>query len=118
MSVHTKKCHIKGEVIKLRSEDGRVFEVPQKEIVRLERYLITPVSSDEAFSDLNEKYSNAGAILKALRLRENMNQTTFGKLFGIVQGDLSKMENGSLQLGRERARKIADHFGIDYRILM
>lgn len=43
--------------------------------------------------NLDEKYSQAGALLRGTRHREGLSQAVFAKKLGITQGDLSKMEN-------------------------
>jgi len=79
---------------------------------------LVKLSAKEAFQDLNDKYSSGGAYLRGLRAREGLTQVAFAKIFGITQGDLSKMENGKLEIGKKRAKQISDKFGFNYQRLL
>jgi len=75
------------------------------------------VSAAEVFRDLDEKYGKAGAVLKGARLRESFTQKELAEKIRIEQADLSKMENGKLSIGRERAKRLAQVLKSDYRTL-
>jgi len=76
------------------------------------------VSADDVFRDLDEKYGKSGAVLKGARLRLELTQKNLAEKTGIEQADLSKMENGKISIGRERAKRIAKVLNVDYRILL
>lgn len=65
---------------------------------------------EEAFAEVNAKYEKAGALLKAVRLREGLNQKDFAALIKIAQGELSKMESGKRPVGKVLAARIAKKF--------
>ncbi len=115
----------------LLSEKGELLRVPHALIEEYRSYIVTDrasvekakvkfqeiltVSSEQAFLGINEKYTKAGALLKAVRLREAMTQKEFSKVIGVTQGDLSKMEHGKRTIGKEIAGRLAKKFGVNYR---
>lgn len=68
------------------------------------------VTPEEAFADINAKYTKTGALLKAVRIREGLNQKDFAKLIDVTQGDLSKMEHGKRPIGKILINRIAKKF--------
>ena len=117
MSALTKNHHT-DDVAKI-SWHGGLYAVP---IEVIERYKITSddqyTSIDDLFSDLTQKSSEPGVLLKGLRYREGLSQIEFAKKLNINQTNLSAMENGKRTIGKEFAKRIADLFGLDYRIFL
>ncbi len=117
MSALTKKHHT-DDVAKI-SWHGGLYMVP---IEVMERYKVNPddnpISIDELFSDLTQKSGEPGVLLKGLRYREGLSQIEFSKKLNISQTNLSAMENGRRTIGKELAKRIADLFGVDYRIFL
>lgn len=117
MSALTKKHHI-DDVAKI-SWHGGLYAVP---IEVMERYKVTSndqyTSIDALFSDLTQKSGEPGVLLKGLRYREGLSQIEFAKKLNISQTNLSAMENGKRTIGKELAKRIADIFGLDYRIFL
>lgn len=117
MSALTKKHRI-DDVAKI-SWHGGLYVVP---IEVMERYKVKAdknyVSIDELFSDLTQKSGEPGVLLRGLRYREGLNQIEFAKKLNISQTNLSAMENGKRTIGKELAKRIADLFGLDYRIFL
>jgi DNA-binding transcriptional regulator YiaG len=106
------------------SEQGAVYRLPQtvlnKYVVHGEhtskkmKELVEDALQDEKtdpFSEINAKYTKMGALLKAVRLREGLNQNEFADLIGVTQGDLSKMEHGKRSIGKMLIARIAKQFG-------
>ena len=124
MSAHMRKHHTNTEHIRM-TYHSNVYEVPLRV---LEKYRIVKspskkeasdtINAEDFFSNVDEKYSKAGALLKGLRYREDLNQTEFAKRINVTQADLSKMENGKRRIGRTLAQRIAKEFGINYRSLL
>lgn len=116
MSALTKKHHT--DVAKI-SWHGGLYAVP---IEIMERYKITSddqyTSIDNLFSDLTQESGEPGVLLKGLRYREGLNQMQFARKLNISQTNLSAMENGKRTIGKELAKRIADIFGLDYRIFL
>ncbi len=79
---------------------------------------VESVAADEVFKELDQKYGRVGAILRGLRVKENLTQKELAEKTGIEQGDLSKMESGKLSIGRERAKRLGDILKIDYRLFL
>lgn len=71
-----------------------------------------------AFSVINQKYTKAGALLKAVRLREGLSQKVFSEKIKVEQGDLSKMENGKCSIGKEIAHRISQQCKVNYRFFL
>ncbi|HEM6962617.1 TPA: helix-turn-helix transcriptional regulator [Legionella pneumophila] len=107
-----KKCYVK----KIEEDDLSFIRELQEEFENL-LYLSDPetVSADEAFKDLINQYGKAGALLKGIRIREELNQTDFAKLIGVTQANLSSMESGARSIGKNKAKIIAEMFDVDYR---
>lgn len=117
MSALTKRHHT--DDIARVSWHGRIYAVPVKII---ERYNVQSaeqhVSVDELFSDLTRQSGESGALLKGLRYREGLTQVELAKKLKISQANLSAMENGRRSIGKEFAKRIANLFGLDYRIFL
>ena len=92
---------------------GMVYQFPIKvaETYRLNKKLVSP---EEVFADINKKHTKPGALLRGIRIRENMIQTEIAKLIKVTQSDISQMENGTRNVGRSIARRIEKVFGVDY----
>lgn len=58
------------------------------------------------------------SILKGLRRRDGLTQARLAELTGISQRHISRMENGKLPIGKERAKRLATVFGADYRVFL
>ena len=76
------------------------------------------ISADEAFKDLKNRCSKAGALLKGIRIREGLTQIEFASLIATTQANLSSMENGTRLIGKNKAKLIAEKFDVDYRYLL
>jgi DNA-binding XRE family transcriptional regulator len=117
MSAHTKK-HLTDEVVEITWHNG-LYAVP---IDILERYKVKVDSSTipvtELFSHLTQKSSESGVLLKGLRYREGLSQMQLAQKLNISQANLSAMENGRRNIGKELAKRIAEFFGLDYRIFL
>ena len=72
----------------------------------------------EIFSDLFEKYTEAGATLKGFRLREGWTQVDLAERLGVDQANLSNMERGKRPIGKEMAKRLAKIFDTDYRLFI
>jgi|WetSurMetagenome_2_1015567.scaffolds.fasta_scaffold1004228_2 DNA-binding transcriptional regulator YiaG len=123
MSAHTKTRHIKVTKVLCVSEQGQVYKLPQSV---LRKYVVhdnmsvkkaknnirhsLSVTPEEAFAEINAKYTKTGALLKAVRLREGLNQKDFAELINVTQGDLSKMEHGKRPVGKILVERIAKKF--------
>lgn len=133
MSEHMKKHPISKSVFCL-SEQGRILRIPARMV---EKYLVTQksleakakkaiqkahlansIDADVFFKSIDEKYTQAGALLRGTRHKEGLSQIDFAKKLGITQGDLSKMENGKRAIGKVIAKRIEKKFGVNYRYFL
>lgn len=65
--------------------------------------------------EIDEKYGQAGALLRGLRARENLSQVEFAKRIKVTQANLSKMENGARPIGKVIAMRIAKAFDVNHK---
>lgn len=125
MSERTKMYRTKSrKTVLCVSEQGSVYKLPQ---TVLNKYTVNrsvdyvkarkmvgsalEVVETDPFEDINKKYTKMGALLKAVRLREGLNQQDFARLINVTQGDLSKMERGVRPIGKLLITRIAKKFG-------
>jgi len=127
MSEHMKEHHINNNKSKqlLFVLDHDVLYAIPKSIAK--KYIIKPikptsgtgnVSADDIFKEMDQKYSEAGALLRGLRARENLSQVEFAKKIEVSQANLSKMENGTRPIGKIIAKRIAAKFSVDYKYFL
>jgi DNA-binding transcriptional regulator YiaG len=116
------------------SDEGQAFKLPNKIVKQLEKYAIHDTrlaqvaektikkllnsQPEEVFASINQKYTKPGAILKGIRLREELSQAQFAALIHVTQGDLSKMEHGKRSMGKHLAQRIAKKFDINIKLLL
>ncbi len=109
---HTKQCH---NIISVR-HDGILYVFPKK---IADKYRVdddhTTIDANKVFEKINKKYTNPGSLLKGIRIRENLTQVDMAKKIKVTQSDVSQMENGTRNIGRVIAKRIAKLFNVDYR---
>lgn len=112
MSEHMKTHLTKNDVRMYHA--GAVYQFPQEVA---EKYRLTTQQATEAdiFADINKKYSKPGALLRGIRVRENLTQQQLAKKIKVTQSDVSQMENGVRAIGRMIAKRIEKLFDVDYR---
>lgn len=76
------------------------------------------ISANDVFTELDKKYTKAGALLQGVRARENLSQVEFAKKINVTQANLSKMENGRRPIGQCIAKRIEKAFGVNYRYFL
>jgi DNA-binding XRE family transcriptional regulator len=125
MQAHTRRHHTDGEKNQSKyihfNDGGHSYCIP-KEIAE-KKYRVNDdeektISSDSLFKEHIEKYTAAGALLKGLRARENLNQHEFSKLIDVTQANLSKMENGKRPIGKIIAKRLEEVFHVNYRYFL
>lgn len=119
MSEHTKRHHTDKENIELHFTGP---EEKREEAIRLMRdigYVDTSESIPwrKAFPELEQEpfYSIA---LRGARTREDMSQAELAEKTGIPQSHISQMENGKLEIGKDRAKRLGEVLNMDYRLLL
>lgn len=75
-------------------------------------------SIHDLFGDLTQHSGEPGFLLKGLRYREGLSQIEFSRQLNSSQTNLSAVENGRRTIGKELAKRIAEIFGLDYRIFL
>ncbi len=61
------------------------------------------------------KYSVA---LRGARKKQGLTQKELAELSGIPQSHISNMENGKMEIGKERAKRLGKVLDVDYRIFL
>lgn len=75
------------------------------------------ISTEEAFPGYID--NPLGLALRGARFREGLTQRQLSEFTGIPQRHISEMESGKRQIGRERAKKIAEALHVsDYRVFL
>ena len=71
----------------------------------------------EAFPELENEPSYSIA-LRGARGKEEITQAELAKKTGIPQSHISNMENGKMEIGKERAKRLGEILNIDYRVFL
>ena len=82
------------------------FEVPvtgREEIERL-------------FAELNKGGTEAGTMLRAARLREDLTQKELAEKLGIPQGHISAMENGKKSIGKKMGQRLVGVLNVNAKV--
>jgi DNA-binding XRE family transcriptional regulator len=75
------------------------------------------VTMEEAFPGYGE--NPLGMALRGARSREGVTQRELADLTGMPQRHISEMETGKRQIGKERAKKLAEALHVaDYRVFL
>ena len=90
------------------------FKAEEQQPLEHEVESSNPWRESNAFSDL----SFPGAYLSGFRHREDMTQVELAERSGIPRRHISEMENGKRPIGKANARKLAEVFNIDPRLLL
>lgn len=126
MSEHTKKprinAHTHGSMLVITHRQT-TYAIPKniadKYVVEDENPQKKNIATlKDIFKKLDEKYTRAGALLKGLRLREDLSQLEFAKKINVTQANLSSMENGRRPIGKAIAKRIEKVFGTNYRYFL
>ena len=77
----------------------------------------TEYTIEEAFPGYGE--NPLGMALKGARSREGLTQWQLSEVTGMPQRHISEMETGKRQIGKERAKKLAEALHVsDYRVFL
>jgi DNA-binding XRE family transcriptional regulator len=118
MSERAKRRHIEkpleARFIGSREKIGKLREYARKIGVQ---DATDTVSIEEAFPGYAD--NPLGLALRGARYREGLTQRQLAESTGIPQRHISEMESGKRQIGRERAKKIAEALNVsDYRVFL
>lgn len=117
MLAHTKKHHTKQHHEYISMQHAGVLYLFPKKIA--EKYRVDEgsetINPEDVFAKINAKYTKPGALLRGIRIRENMTQIEMAKKLKVTQSDISQMENGTRNIGRIIAKRIEKMFKINYR---
>lgn len=111
---HTKKHPIEARFIGTREKISQLKDYAKR--IGLQD-ASDSVTVEEAFPGYAG--NPLGLSLKGARNREGLTQRQLADATGIPQRHISEMESGKRQIGRERAKKIADALHVsDYRVFL
>ncbi|MEO8963634.1 MAG: helix-turn-helix transcriptional regulator [Gammaproteobacteria bacterium] len=124
MKKHPIKAHSRGEALVV-TYSHKTYVIPKNiadqyvvEKEKTKKSTKSPTTIKNLFEDLEKKFTKAGALLKGLRMRENLSQVEFAKKIDITQANLSTMENGRRSIGKTIAKRIEKVFGTNYRYFL
>jgi DNA-binding XRE family transcriptional regulator len=115
---HTKKRHtekpLEARFIGTREKIGKLRDYARQ--IGLQD-ASDSLSIAEAFPAYGE--NPLGLALRGARHREGLTQRALAEVTGIPQRHISEMESGKRQIGRERAKKLAEALHVpDYRVFL
>ena len=115
---HTKKRHtekpLEARFIGTREKIGKLRDYARQ--IGLQD-ASDSLSIAEAFPAYGE--NPLGLALRGARHREGLTQRALAEVTGIPQRHISEMESGKRQIGRERAKKLAEALNVpDYRVFL
>jgi transcriptional regulator with XRE-family HTH domain len=76
------------------------------------------MSVDEFINECFGTLPQWAVALRGLRNREGLTQEALGKLLGIAQTNISKMELGKRPIGKGIAKRLAQLFNTDYHLFL
>lgn len=118
MSAPMKKHPIKSKThagVLMVHHAGIVYKIPEKVAQKYIDQEETTISPSVIFAAVNKKYTKPGALLRGLRVRENLTQIEMAEKLHVTQSDISQMESGTRAIGRTIAQRIEKLFDVDYR---
>lgn len=118
MSVLMKKLHIENVVTVTWHGGHYALPVTVMEKYKIDQKDKSHLTIEDVFGELIDEHGEPGLLLKGLRHREGLSQVEFSKMLHITQANLSAMENGRRNIGKELAKRIANKFNIDYRYFL
>ena len=101
MREHTKAHHTKSSL------NLSEIELEEKAIPIADYY-------EKSYGD----FPKWAVLLSGLRNREGLTQSELGKMIGVAQYHISRMERGRRTIGKALAKKLAALFKTDYRIFL
>lgn len=104
------------EFIRMHSA-GNVYQFP---VAIAEKYRLAneAVDAESIFSEINTLYTKPGALLRGIRICENLTQIEMAKKIKVTQSDISQMESGTRRIGRTIAERIEKLFAVNYRLFL
>ena len=117
MLEHTKEHHIEQITIRFRGPADKRNEAARllKRIGYVDLQETVPWC--EAFPEISEEESPA-VCLRALRRREAFTQKELAARSGIPQSYISMKEQGKMQIGVQRARKLGEALNAGYKLFL
>ncbi len=115
---HTKKHHtensLEARFIGSREKIGKLKDYAKQIGLQDSSDSVSIAEAFPAYGD-----NPLGLALRGARHREGLTQRALAEATGIPQRHISEMESGKRQIGRERAKKIADALHVtDYRVFL
>ena len=117
MQGHTKKRPTEKVELRFAGPPAKKEEA----VRRLQELGFVDVSSSipwrEAFPEFSEEPEYSVA-LRGARVKEGLTQKELSRGTKIPQSHISAFENGKLEIGKERAKRLAEALNVDYRVFL
>lgn len=75
-------------------------------------------NTTDIFSNLNQKYSKPGAILRGARLKEGLSQKKLAEQMKIPPNHISEMEHGKRPIGKKMSQRFSKILKINYKVFL
>lgn len=127
MSGHMKMHHTDELLeVTVHGNSNKKFIISQKSSKKLLKFLESisynkkdnKIPADQVFEVIDKKYGKIGAMLKGLRLRDEITQKDLANKLSIKQSHISQIESGKRVVGKNLAQKLAKFFDTDYRLFL
>lgn len=117
MQVHTKKHHTETVDIRITGPKDKREDVLRE--IKKHGYVDTSDSIPwrELFPEFQDE-PEYGVMLRGARDKEGLTQVELSEKTGIPQGHISQMENGKMEIGKDRAKRLAAALNVNYRIFL
>lgn len=76
------------------------------------------VPLNDLFSDLKQKYTKAGALLRAARSREDLTRKQLAAYLEIPTNHVAEMENGKRAIDAKMAKKLSTCLMVNHKIFL
>lgn len=115
MSEHMRKHPTENHDGSIRMHHaGVIYQFPIK-VAEKYRLSDQKIKAIDVFASVNKKYTKPGALLRGIRIREDLTQAEMAKKLKVTQSDISQIENGVRVIGRTIAKRIEELFDVSYR---
>ena len=117
-------------VVERSKKKHRMFLVPKSKVqglislieeFEIDNKVNTPtldMNTTSIFSDLNQKYSKPGAILRGVRLKEGLSQKKLAEQMKIPQNHILEMEHGKRPIGKKMSQRFSKILKINHKVFL
>lgn len=117
MQGHTRKHHTETVDIRITGPKGRKEDVLRD----IKKHGFVDTSDSIPWRELFPEFQDEpeySVMLRGARDKEGLTQVELSEKTGIPQGHISQMENGKMEIGKDRAKRLAEVLNVNYRIFL